>query len=134
MHKQSPIKIWRKFNSRYRLLGNQCQQCNRKFYPAVSLCEQCQSTDLVTYEFPPQGKLISWSQVTATPKGFEDFAPYIIGIIELEAGQRMTSQIVDIPESELKYGLKLEPVFRKIYQDGTSGIIHYGLKFKVFKA
>jgi len=130
MHKKSPIKIWRKFNNRYRLLGNQCRKCHRKFYPPVKLCEKCQSSDFNDYEFAPKGKLITWSKVYACPKGYESFVPYIIGIIELEEGERITSQIVDIDESELTYGLELVPIFRKIYQNGTAGIIHYGLKFR----
>ena len=131
MHKKSPIKIWRKFSSRYRLLGNRCTECKKKFYPAVGLCENCQSDKLTPYEFKPQGKLISWSQISAAPKGYEEFVPYIVGIVELEDGQMITSQIVDTPESDLKYGLVLETVYRKYFQDGDEGIIHYGLKFKV---
>ena len=130
MHKKSPIKIWRRFGSRYRMLGNQCKKCNRKFYPSVKLCEKCRNIDLKEYEFKPKGKLITWSKIYAGPKGFESFVPYIIGIIELEDGERITSQIVDVDESELKYGMEMEPVFRKYFQNGSDGIIHYGLKFK----
>ena len=76
-----------------------------------------------------EGKLITWSIVHGALKGYEDFAPYIIGIVEFKNKKRMTTQIVDIDSNKLKNGLKVKAVFRKIYQDGDKGIIDYGLKF-----
>ena len=43
-------------------------------------------------------------------------------------GPRMTAQIVCRPD-EVKIGLKVKSVFRRIATDGESGIIHYGTKF-----
>lgn len=126
----SPIKIWRKFRSRYRLLGNECLKCKRKHYPPVLLCKACGSEEFKEYIYPPVAKLITWSKVNASPKGFERYTPYIVAIVELEGGERMSTQIVDIEESELKYEMKLSACFRKIYVDGDKGIIHYAIKFK----
>jgi len=67
--------------------------------------------------------------VYAPNKGFEEYAPYIIGIIELSDGERLTTQIVNIDFKDLKYGMRLQACFRRIYVDGDKGIIHYGLKF-----
>ena len=84
MIQQSPIKIWRKFNNRYRLLGNECVDCNNRHYPPVQVCKKCHGTNLVAYQYPNTGRLVSWSKVTAVSKGFESYAPYIIAIVELE--------------------------------------------------
>nr|MBP9759461.1 OB-fold domain-containing protein [Candidatus Dojkabacteria bacterium] len=80
-------------------------------------------------KYKKEGKLVTWSVVNAAPNGFEDIKPYIIGIIELEDGERLTSQIIDIESNELQKGDILIPTFRKIYEDGKDGIIHYGLKW-----
>ena len=40
----------------------------------------------------------------------------------------MTSQIICDPE-DVKIGMKVKSVFRRIATDGESGIIHYGTKF-----
>jgi hypothetical protein len=40
----------------------------------------------------------------------------------------MTTQIVCRPD-EVKIGMRVKSVFRRIAADGESGIIHYGTKF-----
>ncbi len=129
MYKGSSPKSWRKYKTKYRLLGNQGTKSGKKYYPPVFVSKKNPSEKLKEYKFKPEGKLITWSIVHGAPKGYEEYAPYIIGIIELEEGERITSQIVNVKKSQLKYGLKLRAVFRKIYQDGDKGIIDYGLKF-----
>jgi len=129
MYKSSSPKIWRKLKSRYRLLGNKCRICNKKHYPPVQICRKCGSQDLEQYTFKPSAKLISWSTVHAAPEGFEEFVPYTIAIVELEDGERMTTQLADINENKLVHGMKLFPTFRKYYEHGREGIIHYGIKF-----
>ena len=52
-------------------------------------------------------------------------------IIDLEEGARITAQIVDCKYDELKIGLGVEAVFRKLYKSGEKGIIHYGTKFRL---
>ena len=130
MIQTSPIKIWRKFRNRYRLLGNECLKCKARHYPPVFVCRSCGGVEFKDFIYPPTAKLITWSKVHAGPKGFEAFVPFIIAIVELAGGERMTTQIVDTDEKELKYGLKLQACFRRIYVDGDKGVIHYGIKFK----
>jgi hypothetical protein len=40
----------------------------------------------------------------------------------------MTAQVVCRPD-EIKIGMKVKRVFRRIAADGESGVIHYGTKF-----
>ena len=129
MHKNSPAKIWRKFNNRYKVTGVQCKHCNKIFYPPVEYCFRCGKSDFIPREFESHAKLISWSAVYAAQEGFEGSLPYIVAIVEIEEGEKITTQIVDISEDELEYGMDLVPVFRKVYAAGEEGIIHYGVKF-----
>ncbi len=129
MVQSSPIKIWRKFQNRYRLIGSKCVHCGITSYPPVKSCIKCHQEDFEVYEYSPIGKLVTWTNVYAPNKGFEEYAPYIIGIIELSDGERLTTQIVNIDFKDLKYGMRLQACFRRIYVDGDKGIIHYGLKF-----
>lgn len=131
MHKGSSAKSWRKYKTKYRLVGNQGVKSGKKYYPPVFVSQKDSSEKLQEYEFKPEGKLITWSIVHGAPKGYEEYAPYIIGIVELEDKERVTTQIVNVKKSQLKYGLKLKAVFRKIYQDGNEGIIDYGLNFTI---
>ena len=111
------------------MVGSVCKDCGKKHYPPVMLCRRCGSVNLIEYEFGSQAKLITWSIITSAPKGFEFNQPYIVAIIELEDNERITTQLVDLDSSELIYGLKLKPTFRKLFIDGEQGIIHYGIKF-----
>jgi uncharacterized protein len=129
LYKESSIKIWRKFKNRYSLIGSICNDCNTKYYPGERICKKCNSVNINDYRYKPQAKLITWSKVYAAPTGYEETSPYIIGILELEDGERLTSQIVDVEYESLSIGMIMKPVIRKIYQDGEDGIIHYGLKF-----
>lgn len=129
MYQSSPIKLWRKYQNRYRLIGSICDSCGKKSYPPVLLCPKCGSTKLSEYLFLPTAKLLTWSVIPFPPKGFEFSAPLIVAIVELEDGESVTTQIVDCDQSKLKYGLELKPIFRKIFVDGEQGVIHYGLKF-----
>lgn len=74
--------------------------------------------------------MITYTIVRSPPKGYEKDAPYIVGIVELEPGLRVISQIVDCPFEEAKIGMSLQMAFRKIRENGVDGIIEYGFKFR----
>lgn len=64
------------------------------------------------------------------PRGYEFQVPYIIGIVELGEGVKILSQIVDVFPEEVRVGMPVEMVFRKIREAGVEGIIEYGYKFR----
>ena len=77
------------------------------------------------------GTIESFTKVYSAPSGFEKQAPYILALISLNNGKKITSQIVDY--REVKIGDKVEPCLRRVYVDGRDGMIHYGTKFRVIK-
>lgn len=77
------------------------------------------------------GVIESFTVVHSAPSGFEKYCPYILALINLSNGRRITSQVVDC--KEVKIGDKVEPCLRKIYADASGGLIHYGTKFRVIK-
>lgn len=78
-----------------------------------------------------RGKIYSFTEVSAPPVGFELEVPYVLALIELEEGPLVTSQIVDCKASDVRIGMPVEMVFRKIQEDGEEGLIHYGYKFRL---
>ena len=130
MHKTSSAKSWRKYSSRYKIQGSKCQDCSKVYYPPKSKCIKCGSNHLHSHIIQGKGKLVSWSKVYAAPSGFDKENDYIVGIVEIEGGERMTTQIVSCHEEDLKIGMQLVSTFRRIYTDDDDGIIHYGIKFK----
>ena len=122
-------RYWRNELPRYRLQGEECLVCGAKYFPSRPVCK-CSSTEFKVYKLAERGEIITWTIINNAPIGFEKYVPYVVALIELEDGCRLLSQIVDISAEEIRVGLKVEAVFRKVKEDGKSGIIQYGYKFR----
>ena len=48
----------------------------------------------------------------------------------MNEGPQVTGQIVDCDLNEVKIGMRVETTFRRIQEDGYTGAIYYGYKFK----
>ena len=132
--KHSIPLTWRRIPERYRLLGSECANCNTKYFPKRNVCPKCRRKGKVKeFRFAGKGKVYSFTEIYAPPAGFEDQAPYVLAIIELDEGARLTSQIVDAHIKDVKIGDNVEVVFRVIQKDDPEGLIHYGFKFKLVK-
>lgn len=123
-------RYWREIPERTRFEGAMCKKCGHTAYPPRGRCDKCGGEEFVSYKLPERGKLLSFSVVRNPPKGFEKLAPFLLGIVELEDGTRVTSQITDAGIKEVSIGMPMEAVFRKISEDGDAGIIQYALKFR----
>jgi len=122
-------RFWRKIPQRYNLIGTRCETCGRYFYPPRSLCPDCRrSGKIVDHKFSGEGTVTTFSVIRSASEQFEHNTPYVLAIVTLDEGPRMTAQIV-CPPSEACIGMRVKSVFRRIAADGESGVIHYGTKF-----
>lgn len=128
MFEKSPILRWRKQNEKYLLEGNQCLSCKKVYYPKAYLCK-CESQNFEPKIFSGKGKLLTFTQILTSPIIFEKMVPYCIGIIQLEEGPKIISQIADSDIKSLKIGMPVQACFRKFYTSGEKETINYGLKF-----
>jgi len=127
-------RFWRNIKSRYNLLGTKCLNCNQVYFPPRSFCPRCRRKSKITeYKLEGKGEVLTYTTIHAPPEGFGTQAPYIMAIVKLNDGPKITTQIVNCSPEEIKIGMKVEAVFRKIKEDGSSGIIHYGYKFQPVK-
>ncbi len=126
-------EYWRGINARFRLEGSECVDCGQRTFPPRFVCPKCKSTKSISNPFSGRGILRSYTIVHEAPKGLELHIPYIMGLVELEEGPIITAQIVDVNPEELKIGLELDMVFRKISEGGRRGIVRYGFKFGPIK-
>ncbi|MFH0837307.1 MAG: OB-fold domain-containing protein [Candidatus Aenigmatarchaeota archaeon] len=75
-----------------------------------------------------KGKILSHTTIRASPEGFE--APYIVGIVQLDNGEKLVGEIcidMDSTTSSL-INQTVNIVFRKI-QIQPNGLRVYGYKF-----
>jgi len=123
---------WRKIPERYNLIGSHCDNCGENFFPIRNICPNCRRKGrMKNSRFSGKGEVYSYTMVYSPPTGFELEAPYVMAIIQLEEGAKVTAQLVDGDYSRVKIGAPVYMVFRKIQEEGKEGLIHYGFKFKL---
>ncbi len=125
-------RFWREKESRYRLKASKCRKCGKVNYPPSTICRYCGSQEVEElYLDREKAKLLTWTIIYTVPYGFEERKPLIMGIVEtLETKTRITALITDVLIDELKPGIILEPVLRRINEDREAGIIHYGIAYR----
>ncbi len=114
----------------YRLEGTRCNRCDRLFFPGRRICPDCRSQDVEPYQFRGRGTLYSFTNVQQPPRGFGSIGPYAVGMVRLEEGPLVTSQLTDVDGVDLVIGMEVEMVTRKIQDSSEHGYIVYGYKFR----
>lgn len=84
----------------------------------------------VMHNLSGYGEIYSFSTMYNVPHGFEEQKPYTVAIIKLDDGPMVTAQLTDVNQNEVKIGMRVEMVTRKIREDGEEGQIIYGYKFR----
>jgi uncharacterized OB-fold protein len=96
-----------------------------------SVCPTCRRDGKpVPLTFSGRGKVYSFTIIRVPSEGFHIYTPYIVGLIHLDEGPKVTSQIVDCALEEVYIGMPVVVCFRKIRALGHDGIICYGFKFR----
>jgi uncharacterized OB-fold protein len=131
MSDQSVPMLWRRIKHVYNLVGRHCRTCGTKYFPPIPLCPKCRrKSDLVNFQFSGLGKIYSYTIIHDPPSGFKDLAPYVIALVRLDEGPLVLSQIVDAKQDELKIGMSVQVVFRRIGEAGRTGVLRYSYKFR----
>jgi hypothetical protein len=74
------------------------------------------------------GTILSYTIIHIASNQFSHSTPYPVAIIETDEGARITAMVTDCDINDVKIGARVELVFRKIMEEGESGIINYGYK------
>ena len=101
-----PARQWRSYPQTYRLEAGRCKGCGKVFFPPRLVCDSCRGREFETFRM----------KRTA------------VGIVEMDDGVRLTTQIVDADLEEVKIGMPVKMEFRRIYEEGDAGTICYGVK------
>ncbi|HJJ46615.1 MAG TPA: Zn-ribbon domain-containing OB-fold protein, partial [Methanocorpusculum sp.] len=79
-------------------------------------------------QFSGKGKVLTYSVIYSSADQYAAMKPYVLAIVELEEGARLTTHIVCEPD-EVYIGMPVHSVFRILDKEGDDGVIHYGTKF-----
>jgi uncharacterized protein len=89
-----------------------CRACETTYFPPQPYCPRCSSDGIEVVRASGRGFLYSYVISHLAAPGFE--APYVIGVVELEEGPRILTNIVDVgPEPEQ---LPLDVPVEVVYQ------------------
>lgn len=119
-------------------MGNRCTVCSGVYLPSKSICPKCRRASIGKME-PMQlsgsGKIVSYTVVHEPAVGCELLTPYVLAIVKLDEGPKVTSQIVGCDPDEVSIGGRVKGVLRKLREEGGdgSGVITYGYKFVLDK-
>ncbi len=87
-----------------------------QFYPR-SLCATC-AGDTEWVSASGRGKLYTYTVIRQNrSEAFAPLSPYAVGIVELDEGVRMMSNIVDCDVEELRVGMPLEVLILRAADD-----------------
>ena len=95
-----------------RIRIQRCDACDRWVHYPRRRCSHCLSDRLSWHEVSGRGRIYTFtvSRQASTP-AFADEVPQIITIVELDAGPRLTTTLVEVPDEEAVVGMTVEPVF-----------------------
>jgi len=104
---------------RHQLLLPKCKACGQLHYFPRPFCPHCFSWDLDWIQCSGNGKLYSYVINHRPAPGFEEEAPYVIAVVELDEGPRMLSNLIDIeptPEA-VQVDMPVEILFQDVNEE-----------------
>lgn len=111
-----------------RLMASHCRKCGNISFPPRADCEACMSGDFEFSEISGKAHLHTYSKIVAAPTGFDNIAPYIVGVVDLKEGGRALAWFgKTIGESEIQIGMELQVVPR-IFEEIEEIKVYYTLE------
>ncbi len=96
-----------------RIMASCCLACGAELFPPRADCERCMGGTFAFVERSGRATLFTWTRIAAAPLGFEDDAPYTIGVVDLEEGGRALAWFGDsVRVEDIAIGMPLQLVPR----------------------
>jgi hypothetical protein len=122
---------WRLKQQRLGMAGEICPSCQALIFPPRDVCPECGGEAKTPFYFSGKGEVYSFTTMLSGPAGFEEYAPYVVALVQLEEGPMLTAQLTDVDVDEVFIGMPVEMVTRKLRTDnGDVGTIIYSYKFR----
>ncbi len=123
-----PSRAWRAYPQTYRLEAARCKKCDKVFFPPRLICSKCHGREFDTLCMKPTGSVVTHTIIRTPSDAFSGMGPFVVGVVQMDDGPRITTQIVDVSFEEIKIGMNVKLEFRRICSDGEAGAIQYGHK------
>jgi uncharacterized OB-fold protein len=103
-----------------KLLLKRCTNCGTIDHPPYLFCTNCSGEEAEWIEASGKATLYAYAiNVYGVPFPFIEDLPYVLGLVDIEEGPRMISNIVGCAHEDLKNGMPLEVVF----EEAAEGVV-----------
>ena len=105
---------------RHELQIQRCNACGTHIFYPREACSECLSPDLIWIPVSGKGTLYSYTiaQVPTHPT-FADDVPYVIAIVELAEGPRITTNLAGCPPDQVTIGMPVVASFEEVTPEVT---------------
>ena len=110
---------WRTRQQRYNLKAEVCENCDQTIFPPRDVCPHCAQKRQHWTNLSGRGEVYSFTTMFNAPTGFEEYAPYTMALVKLTEGPMVTAQLTDVEADQVKIGMPVEMVTRKLTQEAT---------------
>jgi uncharacterized OB-fold protein len=103
-----------------RLSVQRCGACGDSHFPGSPVCPKCLSEDQSWVPVSGRGKILSWVRFhRAYWDSFRAELPYLVGLVGLEEGPMLMSNLVDADPEAISIGLEVEAIFERVDDELT---------------
>jgi uncharacterized OB-fold protein len=104
----------------HRFVLQRCHACGTLQHYPRPWCTTCLSEDLGWVDSPGLGTLYSFTVIrrTAHP-AFAPLVPYVYGLVDLDEGPRLTTNVVGCPVDDVAIGMRVRVRFEDVDGSGT---------------
>lgn len=96
-----------------RIMASRCLGCGAQAFPPRADCDVCMHRAFEFVEISGRGHLHTHTRIEAAPTGFEAWAPYRIGVVDLEEGGRILAWFGEgISDDAIAIGMPVQLVPR----------------------
>jgi uncharacterized OB-fold protein len=104
---------------RHELMLMRCRSCGAWRLPSRPRCPDCLSTETEWSKASGRGTLYSFGIMHQKFAGFADDVPYNYAVVELEEGPRIVSNVVGVPNEDLRVDMPVVAYFDDVSEDTT---------------
>ena len=123
----SPTLLWRDRRMVLALIGQQCRRCGKVQYPRQRVCISCLSQDQFDdYKFADRKAALFTFSLDHLSSVIDP--PLVKAVVDFEGGGRISCLMTDCDPGEVKIGMPVEMVFRKMHE--AMGYPNYWWKCK----
>ena len=114
-----PSRSWREYPHTYRLEAARCVQCGKAFFPPRLVCSKCRSRKFERFNMKGTGKVMTHTVIRTPSDEFSGQAPFVVGIVEMDEGVRLLSEVVDVAPRDLEIDMEVSIYYEDVTDEVT---------------